>query len=283
MQSGGTFFRETGEGPGVVCVHANASTSGQWRELGERLAPRFRVLAPDSYGAGKGPAWPAARHTLRTEVDLLEPVFARAGTPHFLVGHSYGAAVALLAAVLRPERVRGLVLYEPTLFSLVDADVPRPNGVEGIREVAVTAGAAVVAGDAPEAARIFIDFWMGAGTFDAMPAGRRDAIAQACGNVAGWWRALSAEPTPLSAFASLAMPVLYMTGGHSPESAQAVARVLLPVLRDVRVVRFEHLGHMGPVTHAGVVNAEIQDFLERHRPTRAGSAPATTAAATLRR
>ena len=27
------FFREAGAGPGVVCLHANASTSGQWRGL----------------------------------------------------------------------------------------------------------------------------------------------------------------------------------------------------------------------------------------------------------
>ena len=45
-----------------------------------------------------------------------------------LVGHSYGAAVALIAALACPERVRALVLYEPTLFSLVDADAPPPNG-----------------------------------------------------------------------------------------------------------------------------------------------------------
>ena len=25
------FFREAGAGPGVVCTHANASSSGQWR------------------------------------------------------------------------------------------------------------------------------------------------------------------------------------------------------------------------------------------------------------
>jgi hypothetical protein len=39
------FFREGGEGPGVVCVHSNASPSGQWRELIEILSPRFKVLA----------------------------------------------------------------------------------------------------------------------------------------------------------------------------------------------------------------------------------------------
>ncbi len=42
------FVREAGAGPGVVCVHANASSSGQWRPLMELLAPRFRVFAADS-------------------------------------------------------------------------------------------------------------------------------------------------------------------------------------------------------------------------------------------
>ena len=47
------FFREAGEGPGVICLHSNASSSGQWRGLMDLLAPNFRVLAADSYGAGK--------------------------------------------------------------------------------------------------------------------------------------------------------------------------------------------------------------------------------------
>jgi pimeloyl-ACP methyl ester carboxylesterase len=73
------FFREAGSGPGVVCLHSNASTSGQWRSLMELLAPKFHVLAADSYGAGKSPPWPTGRQVvLRDEVALLEPVFARA-------------------------------------------------------------------------------------------------------------------------------------------------------------------------------------------------------------
>ena len=80
------YFREAGAGPGVVCVHSNASTSGQWRALMELLAPRFHVLAADSYGAGKSPPWPTDRKlVLRDEVALLEPVFAAAGDP-FVAG-----------------------------------------------------------------------------------------------------------------------------------------------------------------------------------------------------
>jgi pimeloyl-ACP methyl ester carboxylesterase len=111
------YFREAGNGPGVVCLHSNASSSGQWRALMETLATGFHVLAPDSYGAGKSPPWPPEREvSLQDEINLLEPVFLRAGSPRALVGHSYGAAVALVAAVNQPGRVRALALYEPTLL-----------------------------------------------------------------------------------------------------------------------------------------------------------------------
>lgn len=256
------FFREAGQGPGVVCLHANASTSGQWRELMALLAPRYHVLAPDTYGAGRSPVMPGRGHSLRGEIALLEPVFARAGTPHCLVGHSYGAAVALLAAALQPRRVRALAVYEPTLFSLVDALSAPPNGVDGIRVAAARAAAAAARGDAEPAARIFIDFWMGEGAWAAMPEARKPAVAQSVLDVGAWWDALAGEPTPLAAFSAIDVPVLYLVGSRSPASAHAVAHVLVPALRKVRVVQLEGLGHMGPVTHPGVVNDAIARFLD---------------------
>ena len=94
------FVRDAGDGPAVVCLHANASSSSQWRELQERLSPHRRVLAPDAYGAGKSPEWPSDRViSLSDEVALLEPLLDRAGSPLSLVGHSYGAAVAAAASI----------------------------------------------------------------------------------------------------------------------------------------------------------------------------------------
>jgi pimeloyl-ACP methyl ester carboxylesterase len=57
------------------------------------------------------------------------------------------------------------------------------------------------------------------------------------------------------------MPVLYMLGASSPESAHAVARALIPALPRVKVVEFPALGHMAPVTHPEPINAEIARFL----------------------
>ncbi len=256
------YVREAGTGPAVVCLHSNASSSAQWRGLMDLLSANHRVIAVDSYGSGKSPDWHSDRViTLQDEVDFIEPVLAPAGTPLALVGHSYGAAVALIAALTNPGRVRALALYEPTLFSLVDALGPPPNGVDGIRNAVSAAAAALDAGDRDAAAGHFIDFWMGAGNWNKTPPQRRQPIADSVANVRRWAHALTREPTPAQSFAALDMPILYMLGGASPESAHSVARALIPVLPKVRVVEFPGLGHMAPVTHADVINAEIAKFL----------------------
>lgn len=259
------FFREAGSGPGVVCLHSNASSSAQWRPLMELLAPRFHVLAADSYGAGKSPRWPEdGKVALRDEASLLEPVFQRAGSRFSLVGHSYGAAVALIAALAPAGRVGSLALYEPTLFALVEQEGPPPNDVDGIRDTVAASVSALQAGDAGAAARCFIDFWMGAGSFDRMPERNRAAIAEAVRNVQGWKGALFDEPTPAAAFRALDLPVLLLVGARSPLSSRAVARRLAALLPRVETVELDSLGHMGPVTHPDVVNERIAQFLDRH-------------------
>ena len=258
------FFREVGTGPGVVCIHSNASSSGQWRELMELLAPKFRVLAPDSYDSGKSPHWPSDRIIhLRDEAALIEPVLGRAGSPLALVGHSYGAAVALIAALANPGRVRAMALYEPTLFALLDAETPAPNEAEGIRNAVADAGVALDAGNKDAAAERFIDYWMGPGTWKQTPEQRKPSIVASVTNVRRSAYALFTEPTPLEAFRSLDVPVLYMIGKRSTPCARGVARLLATALPRVELVEFENLGHMGPVTHPHAVNEVVEQFLER--------------------
>lgn len=256
------FCREAGSGPTVICLHANASHSGQWRALSERLSGRFRVVAVDCYGAGKTPDWHSDRVIqLGDEVALLEPVLAGASRPAYLVGHSYGAAIALKAALTHPGRFAGLALYEPTLFALMDRI--RPHEVDGIRHMAATAGALLDRGDAEGAASCFIDFWTGAGSWNALPAERRPDMIEAVRNIRRWAHALFTEPATLAELRALTMPVLYMTGSRSPHSSLSVAELLLRTLPNVRGVEFTSLGHMAPVMDPEPVNTEIDRFLQK--------------------
>ncbi len=196
---------------------------------------------------------------------LLQPLIARAGAPLALVGHSYGGAVALLAAL--QHRPRALVLYEPTLFALLDQEGPAPNEADGIRQAVADAAAHLARGDRSAAAGRFIDFWMGAGSWIRTPENRRAPIEEAIVNVQGWGTALFTQPTPLSDFGALDMPVLLMVGSESPASSRGVARLLATVLPRLQKVEFEGLGHMGPITHPEAVNAAIEDFLGRELRT----------------
>ena len=83
-------------------------------------------------------------------------MLTRAGSPLAPVGHSYGAAIALIAALAEPGPCTCKALSEPTLFALLDAETPAPNEAEGIRNVVAEAGVALDAGNQDAAAERFM-------------------------------------------------------------------------------------------------------------------------------
>ena len=262
------FVREAGSsaaGPTVLCLHSNASSSGQWRSLMELLAPRFRVLAPDQLGAGRSPPWPPGKDSgdgrLDDEVALLAPVLDRMPGRFHLVGHSYGGALAMRLALSQPGRVLSLVMFEPTLFALLEQQQPGGAAAAGIARAAGAAAQAVALGDLDSAGRVFIDYWMGDGTWQAMPAERRSSTADAMRPIGTWAQALFAETATLNDIARLPMPVMLMGGSRSQASAREVLRLLRQALPQARAVTLPDVGHMGPVTHAEAVNREIEAFL----------------------
>ena len=131
------FVRESGNGPTVICLHASASSSAQWRALTDRLSGRFRVLAVDLHGCGRTPGWTGPRPLqLDDETTMLDPVWERAGARFHLMGHSYGGAVAMHAAIRHVDRVASLLVYEPVMFGLLnklEPDSMAASEINGVR------------------------------------------------------------------------------------------------------------------------------------------------------
>ena len=263
MEPGLAFVREAGAGTPVVCLHASAGSSAQWRPLMDALADRYHVLALDLYGSGKSPAWAGPRPlTLADEAAVLEPVIAGAGGRCHLVAHSYGAAVAMAATLADPARVQSLVLFEPVLFALLMADDPTQPAAREIVAVRDDTVAALDRGDPHAAAARFIDYWMGPGAWTGTPEPRREGIARGMEAVRAQFHAAFSDPTPLSAFAALEIPVFFMIGSASPASSRAVTRLLAARLPRATTVEIDGVGHMAPITHPDRVNALIARHLD---------------------
>lgn len=101
-----------GEGEPVVLVHGTAGSGNVWALVTALLMRRYRVVTYDRRGRGK--SGDAPDYSFAGEVEDLNAVLDSIGTGSHLVGHSFGARVALTTALQRAD-LRTLILYEPPL------------------------------------------------------------------------------------------------------------------------------------------------------------------------
>lgn len=256
MQSRYPFVRELGDGQTVVCLHSSTSSHKQWLPLMMQLADRYRVMAVDLAGHGKK-TWPGgSADALQEDLRLLEVVAG--GKPVHLIGHSYGGALALRYALRDARGVRSLTLYEPAAWDLL-LDDPSQDIFDLARDVE----SKVAAGNFSTAARVFVDYWNGAGSWDRLAPFHQERIAQEMKQVVAHFSALFTDPLSLSAYASLRMPVLLLSGELGPQCGRRTSRLLADAMRGAALKVFPTAGHMGPMTSPYAVNDAIEQFLDR--------------------
>jgi pimeloyl-ACP methyl ester carboxylesterase len=108
-------------GDGTPAVFVHGSFRGGLETFREQLAlaDEYRVIVVDRRGFGGGPS--AASDGWPTDAGDLVALLEKVGPAH-VVGHSYGAVVALVAAVRVPEQLLSLVAIEPPAFELARGD-----------------------------------------------------------------------------------------------------------------------------------------------------------------
>ena len=247
--------------PTLVLLHASASSARQWDALAESLRTTFEVHAIDLHGHGQRPL-PAHGQALSVHEDaaLARAVLERAGGGH-VIGHSYGAAVAVHLAAATPRLVHSLALYEPVLFRLLAEHAPGSYGAREVFELATFVWQQVRQGEPNRAAEHFVDYWSGPGSWQRLPAERQEGVATRMAVIDQQFKSLVSEPLPAPALARLTMPLLCLHGTRSTSAAQQVAALLQTLLPHGRHEALEGLGHMAPLTHALAVNDRLMRFL----------------------
>lgn len=109
-------YVDRGKGPSVVMLHGFASSLETWDQVLPEVARNHRVIALDLKGFG----WtdrPPGDYSPRAQANLVFELMNQLGVRNAtVVGHSWGASVALAMALAHPARVEKLALYDAWVY-----------------------------------------------------------------------------------------------------------------------------------------------------------------------
>jgi len=244
--------RISGAGPPIVLVHGVAADAETFRLLEPFLSSAFTVIAVDRRGRCESPD--GERYSIEAEFDDLAGVVEALPEPAVVFGHSFGANVALGAAMQTP-RIAKLILYEPG----------RPGDASA--ELRVDLDQLLARDDRRGAMRLvlleftrFPEEWID-DLLDTPPWQARLAYAH---TMARELRAY--EEHDYGDLSRLTTPTLFLVGGESPGAELDHARELARVMPVAEVSVLDGEGHIAPVSAPAHVAREIIAFAQKVRP-----------------
>ena len=246
----------------MLAIHCSLAHSGAWRGIGAALGDMATLHAFDLPCHGKSGDWDGQGVMHDTATDMALRVLDAIGQdPIDLIGHSFGATVALRLAIEHPERVRSLSMFEPVYFAPAMADDPqfKQSYVQDTEDF----DAALDANDRIGAARAFNAAWGGQSAWDDIPERTRSYMAERIFFVRHSSPFLIEDCANLLApgrFAAAAMPVLLMQGALSAWAAPVNAAIARR-LPQCTTLSFPGLDHMAPVTQPEAVADAVRAFL----------------------
>lgn len=241
----------------AIAVHCMLASGRYWGALAPML-PQVTLTAFDLPGQGQSGAYDGVEDYQKLSTQILASFITR---PVDLIGHSFGAVVALRLAVAAPEAVRSLTLIEPVLFR-VAIGTPEFDHEQAEHRVLVDL---MAQGNPTEAALRFVGRWGGT-PWEEMPARVQQGMAERMRLIAA---AASANYDDTGAILreggleSIDAPVMLIEGADSPAIIHRVHERLADRFADVATARIPNAGHMAPMTHPAQVADLIAMNLDR--------------------
>lgn len=252
-------YEARGAGPTVVLVPGSCSTGAAWRPVMAAWGNRFRCVTTSLLGYGDtAERRSAGDPSIWHEGDIVESVIRKAGGPVHLVGHSFGALVAIAVALRNRVPLASLAVIEAPAAELLRDNGDRQH-YRAFRQMTDDYFAAYANGNV-EAIATMIDFYGGAGTFASWPLNvRAYALQTTAVNLLDW---ASAYGFPLSAaaLASIDIPVLVLWGELSHPAVQRANALLAACIIGATPVEIKAAAHFMIATHAD----EVSRLIARH-------------------
>lgn len=252
----------------AVLAHCFLGHSGGWKRLLAAMSTPLDARAFDLPGHGRSAPWDGKDLHAQATAALAAQIEA----PALLMGHSFGATLALRQALEAPQTVRALVLIEPVFFAAArDTPVFAPY-----RAAEAPLRAAMMRGDMAAAAELFFALNGDAEGWRSLPEAARASMIARMPMLAAVSPVLNDDAAGMALpgrLEGLACPVLLLAGANSPPIFGAVAQALARRLPMAQAQAVPGAGHMAPITHpeavAGLIDGWLQPVLQKAQP-RAG-------------
>lgn len=257
-----TYWTRFGQGlRAALMIHCSLASSRAWGPLSGVIGGALDMVAYDLPGHGRSAAWDAETRDFQDVSVAIGQELMPEG-PVDLIGHSFGATVALRLARAQPARVRSLTLIEPVFFAAAFADDPQVQS--GYEQLSAPFVAAWQSGDRRAAAETFLKVWGDGAAWDDLDESRRQIFADRIHIIIAEETSIHTDPHGLlqeGALSDIRCPTLLIEGGESPAVIGSIHEALARRLPDARRVVIAGAGHMVPITHADQVGAEILSVL----------------------
>lgn len=122
--------------PGLLLLHGNGANADWWDFIAPAFAERYRVVAPSWSGMGRSDWREDYSIDLHVEEAKRAGEFAglfTEGAKPFVVAHSFGSLPALRMAERMGDRIAGLVIVDPPLFSDATRAARKPADPDAFR------------------------------------------------------------------------------------------------------------------------------------------------------
>lgn len=247
----------------VLALHCSLAHAGAWSGLVDHLSG-VTVTALDQPGHGRAADWDGVTDlhglTTRLSVELAEHLGD--GQPIDVLGHSFGATVAMRMALERPDLIRSLVLIEPPLFAAARAGGSAAFAPFQVEHLAVAQ--ALADRRRQDAAEMFHGLWGNGAVFTNLPARQQHYMMDRIHFIAAQNPFLLHDTAGLLRYMgleSLGIPVLLVEGAASPAIVGAVQDELARRLPRVARLVVPGAGHMVPITHPAEVAKAVMAHL----------------------
>lgn len=113
-------YLDAGEGPAILLCHGFPETSQSWhKQLPVLAAAGYRAIAPDlrGYGESSSPKSSDEYTAFHLVGDLIGLLDALSIERAVIVGNDWGATLAWQMALMRPDRIRGVVAFGVPLMA----------------------------------------------------------------------------------------------------------------------------------------------------------------------